>query len=277
MWPLGHRWKLIGTFLLTLALAASAAATSGTGRQPTWPERLIAQGVAPIQAAIAQGFDLLRAAGETVVRLRTLAEENAAMREELVRLRAENQRLREVARENAWLRDALGFRKQAERPMVAAEVISRPPNQWLSTLTIDKGSDDHVVPGTAVVAPAGIVGQVMSVTRTTATVLLLTDARSTVGGVVQRTGDLVLVQGVGALEEQAVVKPLNRNAGLRPGDVILTSGVSRIYPKGLPIGRIVRVEPGDYALAQSGVLEPAVDLSRIQAVFLLLQSGGQTP
>lgn len=273
MWPFESRWKVAGTLFLILSLAAFVFATSGPFRTLTWPEAYLAQGLAPLQSAAVKGTEAVRTTIESLWALRTAISENRRLKTEMESLRAEVSRLEELGRENAWLRDALAFRKESQDRLIPAEVIARPPGNWLSAITIDKGSRDGVRPGTAVVTPTGVVGQVRAVTKRTASVLLITDTRSAVGGVLQRTGDLVLVEGMGSWDFQASVKPLNRNADVRPGDRILTSGLSQIYPKNLSIGQVVQVAPGKYGLSKVGILMPGVDLGRLTVVFVVPTSG----
>lgn len=119
----------------------------------------------------------------------------------------------------------------------------------------------------------GVVGYVQTVTGRTADVLLLVDSKSALGGVVVRTSEPVVVEGVADAEHGLRVRALVAGADLREGDEVVTSGLSQIYPPGLPVGRIHRVVPVDPGRAAEAWLTPAVDFNRLEAVAVLLAPG----
>jgi rod shape-determining protein MreC len=206
-------------------------------------------------------------------RWRGLRERNRVLEARVIQLEAEVFGLRDARRENEWLREALDFRDEGEHAFLVAEVIGRSPSNWESTIVVNKGQAHGVVSGMAVVTNVGIVGTVINSSRHTSTVLLLVDAQSATGGLVQSSGDLVLVEG-GQIDQTTLsAKPLSRDTSVEVGDVILTSGLSRIYPKNFPIGEVVGVESRQYDLSFSAVVRPFVDFARLEYVLIVMPQG----
>src|SRR5690606_35790523 len=129
---------------------------------------------------------------------------------------------------------------------IFAEVIARPLNNWWGVLTINKGRRHGVEPHMGVVAAHGAVGHIRSVSAFSSEVILLSDPRSAVGAIVQRTGEPVLVEGLGYPGTRLRLRPLTAEADIVEGDVIVTSGMSSIFPKGVPVGVVEEVAVGPY-------------------------------
>ncbi|NLN16449.1 MAG: rod shape-determining protein MreC, partial [Firmicutes bacterium] len=236
--PEGHRLILyVAAFLLLMA----ALHLTAEREHVTGLEAFLADRLAPLQRGLATVGAWTAKNWQALLEWRQLKEINAKLRAQVELLQTENIRLREYRRENAWLREALGFRQEVGYNMLPAQVIARDPGNWLSSIIIDLGEEDGLRAGMGVVGPGGVVGSTRSVAKKTARVMLMIDPSSAIGGVSQRTGDLVLVEGLSESAGLARVKPLVRDADLKQGDIIVTSGLSVIFPKGLPIGRLVTV------------------------------------
>lgn len=256
--------------MTVLVLAASLFATSA-GRSWLSPVGgVIRSGLAPFQGAAWRLTRSVSGAVSSVWELWSLREDHARLQAEVGRLRVERDLSRPLERENRYLREALNFRLHGGHRMVAAEVIARSPDSWFSSLTIDKGRGDGTEPGMPVVAPGGVVGRIGSVTGQNALVMLITDPASAVGGEVARTGEPVLVEGTGESRGSALVRSLSGESTMQDGDLILTSGLSRIFPEGLVLGKVSSVRPGKYGLSRLATLDPGVDLSRLDVVFVVV-------
>ena len=158
-------------------------------------------------------------------------------------------------RENEWLREALEFKKQESYQMLVCEVIGRSPTNLFNTITINRGSSSGVAQGMAVMSGNGVVGTVQSVTATTATVILATDARSAIGGMVQHSGDLVLIEGDPEYSGMLLPSRCLKMCSLEVGDVLVTSAVP-VFPKGCPIGKVAEIVPSRYQLSFTAYIEP---------------------
>ena len=212
-----------------------------------------------------------------VKKLHELEAENAKWKTEVEGMRAENQALRGVERENIRLRDALGYKNQAPFSLVAARVVGRPVTNWWHSLQVDKGSLDGIEVGMPVLTPDGLVGKIIMAGEHVATVLLITDEKCQVAASVEGTSDTsmqgvvhVEVRGERAssnLQPRMVLKFVSKYARLEPGVKIITSGAGQVYPPGVVIGRVIEFKPRE--LDGEATLEPAVDLATLSDVFIV--------
>lgn len=169
-------------------------------------------------------------------------------------------RLSALERDNRRLRNLLELQQdQAQR--LRAPVIARDPGGWWQQLLIGKGALQGLGPGQAVLGPGGLIGRVASVTPTTARVTLLTDPGSRVGVWVARTQSHGLLSGVGA--GRPLLRFLEKDPQVRPGDLVVTSPASTLVPPNLPVGVIQRVaitaDPAPEAMVQLSAPLEAVD------------------
>ena len=169
-------------------------------------------------------------------------------------------RLDQLERENRRLRGLLELPAAQGRRLQAA-VISRDPGGWWQQLVLGKGSLEGIGAGDAVVAPGGLIGLVASTTPTTSTVRLLSDPRSRVGVWVGRSRNHGLLSGIGTA--RPVLRFLEKDPDVRPGDVIFTSPASTLVPPNLPVGVIQRInadaDPAPEALVQLSAPADSVD------------------
>lgn len=264
------RWKIPLIIVLVLILVGTIHYTSIRRPEITWFEGLWRDVLSPFQWAFSKVGGFFQNQVAEINSWRGMRERNRELEERLIQLEAEVFALRNHGRENEWLREALDFRNEEEYAFLVAEVIGRSPSKWESTIVVNKGQAHGVVSGMAVVTRAGIVGTVINSSQHTSTVLLIVDAQSATGGLVQATGDLVLVEGGQVDQFTLSAKPLSRDTSVEVGDVIVTSGLSRIYPKNLPIGEVTAVESRQYDLSFSAVVEPYVDFTRLEYVLIVM-------
>ena len=189
------------------------------------------------------------------------------LKQKMIELETENHRMKEMVFENQRLRRLLQFQEKIPNPMIAAQVIGQDPSSWFKSVTINKGERDGVQRGMAVVSPEGMVGQILKTSSNYATVLLITDYNSAVDAIVQRTRAKAIVEGKG--ENRCQLKYLLRTEEASVGDIIVTSGLSGNFPKGLKIGEIRSVEKKGHGIFQYADLVPSVDLTKLEEVFII--------
>lgn len=201
--------------------------------------------------------------------LEDVQQENARLRAETARVGGENTRLAELERQNAFLLAALGFQQQyPQLSFLPAEVLSFEPTNLAHALTIDRGEEDGLRPGTAVVTPEGVVGQVTATTARTATVLLLTDQRSAVDARAQQSEARGVVAGLGR-SDLLLMRYVRQEEFLYLGERVVTSGLGGLFPPGLPVGRVGYVQRRDVDAFQEAYVEPATDFNRLAQVLVL--------
>lgn len=227
----------------------------------------------PAQRALAEGGAAIGRFSAAISEIERLRGDNARLREDNDRLTLENVRLREqaVADERAVRLDAL--RRTLPYRTVAARVIARDPSAVLHTIVIGKGTDEGVAAGHVVVSEQGVVGRVTEVGRSYAKVLLVTDPASSVSALVQDSRATGIVRG--QFGEGLVMEWVLQSEPVKTGDVVLTAGLAlgeelrSHYPKGLVLGRVVSVARADNAAYQRAVIEPAVDLRKLEDVLVV--------
>jgi rod shape-determining protein MreC len=202
------------------------------------------------------------------VDLRGLQEENTRLQGETATLKRRIDQLEEQALETQRLQALLAMRQASRAEFLTARVVGKDATNWFKTILLDRGSLEGVRRNQPVVAPDGLVGRVVEVTPTSAKVQLLTDPVNAVGGLIQRTRVTGIVSG--NLGAGARVRYLPLMADVVGGDQVVTSGMGGVFPKGIPIGRITAVERRSGALFQEASLQPAVDLSRLEEVLILM-------
>jgi len=208
---------------------------------------------------------------------RGVAAENDRLSRRVADLESENARLREVQISYERLRADLNFVTSIKNPPLAAEIWSRRPDPKYDTLIISRGSRDGVRPHNLVISPEGVVGSVSEVDAVTATVVLLTDQNSTLGARIQRTNSRAVGLCRGSNGPLLSMTDLDHEADVKPGDLVVTSGLSRLYPKtleGTPprdliIGVVVNVRPDPSSSGKTALVKPKVNYDRMEEVYVL--------
>ena len=159
----------------------------------------------------------------------------------------------------------------ADYPKVAARVISRGTNNWYSTFTIDKGSDDGIKAGMNVMAGNGLVGIITKVNHNNSTVRSIIDDSSQVMGMLLDTSDTCWVKGnLKLLDEGHIeVTDIKKGSGAKDGYEVVTSYISPKYHPGILIGYISNIKVDPSNMTESGYLTPAVDFSKLDMVLII--------
>jgi rod shape-determining protein MreC len=200
-----------------------------------------------------------------------LRQENARQHQEILLLKQKLLTLDALVEENNRLQKLLNSSVKVPDKVLAAEIIGIVPNSFSRQLVINKGSQDKVQVGQALLDANGLMGQVISVGPLTSHVLLLTDASQAVPVQVNRTGLRAIVIGDGSTNQLSLVNVAN-TADVRVGDLLVTSGLGQRYPAGYPVGVISSVihDPGQpFAVIK---VKPSAHLARSRDVLLVLSS-----
>jgi len=205
------------------------------------------------------------------VGLRSVRTENEALRRRIADLQVELQQQRALAQRSAALEKLVGLRSQIGLPTTAARIMGSDPTQYFRTVTIDKGSADGLRPDMPVIAPTGVVGRIVSpLGARAATVQLLIDRNAGAGAVVERSQAAGVVVGAAGDQGDALrMEYVSTLADVKPGDLVVTSGIDGIFPKGFMLGTVESVEKGagQYKAIR---LRPAVDFRAVDEVLVVL-------
>jgi len=201
------------------------------------------------------------------VYLRGVHEDNRRLVDENTGLRVQLQQERANARGAEDLRALLGLRARTAWRTAAAELVAGSASPDYRSIVLDKGQGDGVQPNMAVINAAGVVGRVVVVARGTSVVQLVIDRNAAAACVTERSGaqGIVLGNGDGSLR----MEYLSATAEVERGDTVITAGTDRVYPKGLLLGVVERVDRAGPAF-RAVIVRPAVDFSKLASVLVLL-------
>ena len=198
-------------------------------------------------------------------------DDNDRLRERVAALEETNLQYREALVASEHLQRIAAMRDDFEVPMLPAHVVGLDVSLWFRSIVIDRGTEHGIHTGNPLITNRGVVGLVTAASMQASRAMLLLDRQSAVDGVVQRSRARGVVRGTGS--GMLEFKFEAREGDVRPGDVIITSGLDAIYPKGLRIGDVSEIfDPGG-DLIQSALLQPAVDFGRLEQVFVMFHRG----
>lgn len=226
----------------------------------------------PLELGVSRSVSGVRGLWFEYLDLRGVRAENAQLERRVAELELELQGLRAAAEESGRLRSLLELRAAQAGAGQAARVVGRGALPWYRTLVLDRGRRQGVALDSPVIAPQGLVGRVIEVTDEASKVQVLTDQRSGVAVLFERSRLPGVASGqvgpAGATHLELRVEYVPARADVQGGDRLVTSGLDHIYPPGLVVGRVLRAGQGT-GLFQEVVAEPAVDLARLEAVLVL--------
>jgi rod shape-determining protein MreC len=259
----------IACFVLLAVVALTLLTWKVKNRVPVAMfENVVLSVTRPLQQAATWTTRSLRGVWDNYLYLVNLQRENQRLGEEIKWLRQENHRYLEAYLQYQRLQRLLNFREQTPLDVVAAEVVGRNSNSWTEIIYINRGTRDKVAKGLPVVTHEGLVGQVIQAAPALSQVMLLTDFRSGVDALVQRTRASGVVAGRG--RNVAELKFLPVGADLQPGDRLISSGMGGVFPKGLIIGEVKGI-PRNGRQTPQVEIQPSVDFSHLEEVLVLVK------
>ena len=219
------------------------------------------------QRAMSSAVSGVRHVWSGYVGLRHLREENDALKRDLAAAQIAAQEQRALASRARGLEKLLELRDRTSLQTTAAEIIGTAPTPDFRTVTIDKGTRHGLRPDMAVIAPAGVVGRIVVPSARSAKVQLLVDRNAAAGAVVERSRAQGVVVGAGG--ERLEMEYVSEVYDIVVGDVVVTSGIDGIYPKGFVIGRIESLERSGGAYKRI-IVRPAVDFNGLEEVLVVV-------
>ena len=198
----------------------------------------------------------------------SVSKQNDRLKKDLSNAIAENKDKVEVELTNARLRSLLNFKKTIHQEVLACEVISKDPSDIIKTVVINKGVSDGLSNGAPVVVSEGIVGRIIEVSNHYSKVLLVIDANSAVDALVQRTRARGIVKG--AIYGSCRLDYVLWRDDVQNGDVVISSGLDGIYPKGIRLGRVSSIVKHSSGIFQEVEVHPFVDFEKLEEVLVIL-------
>ena len=200
--------------------------------------------------------------------LRGVRAENRQLKEQIEHMKLEQVRLNEDATQAHRLQALLAFKEQYISKTVPAQVIGSSGSDLSRSIYIDKGSDQGIQPDMPVITASGVVGKVLRAYPSTSLVLLINDQSSGVGAILEKSRLQGVLRGTPSGEIQ--LERMMSDEQVPAGETVLTSGGDQIFPKGLTVGTVAKVESGKDLFLNVKV-KPAANLSRLEEVLVVLQ------
>jgi rod shape-determining protein MreC len=265
------RFLLVGLVLAHLT-AISHQVDGGGG--VSLLQRALLSVLAPLQSGVAVTLGGLSELWHGWAFHRETYAENRRLREQVRELETELQQRTFKAQESVRLRELLELKQSVPLDTLAAQVVGRDGVPWFRTLTLDKGDQDGVRLDAAVISATGVVGRVFAVGPHAARVQTLLDRDSGAAALIERSRASGVVSGQvsgpEAGSEDLTLKYVPERADVAVGDLVVTSGLDRIYPKGLVLGRVRHVGTAT-GLFRDIRVEPSARFERLEEVLVVRQ------
>lgn len=219
----------------------------------------------------------------SIAELRRLQEDHADLVKQVELMSNQQRQFTELRSENERLRELLKFQAAASYASIAGRIIAKDPENLYSTFVVNRGSAHGVRKNQAVVAyqdgVEGLVGRVVEVSRESCMVVPIYDATTFVAARLERSRYEGLVVGGGGDDLPLVMRYVKKRAQpeIQYGDLVITSGMQSLYPSGIAIARAGRIRSFDYLNSLEIDLEPVLDFSRLEFVFIIDSTGGGAP
>ena len=230
--------------------------------------------VTPIETAVVHSQQWVANIFKNYAYLRGVRRENRELRAEIQQMKIQQTRMDEDARMARRVQALLGFKEQYVDSTIAAQVIGTSGSEQSRVLYIDKGANNGIKTDMAVITPAGIVGKIVQVADNWSQVLPINDQFSGVGAALKDSR----LQGIlkGTTSGATTLQYIMSDEKVTPGEEVITSGGDRIFPKGLPVGKVVSVEPGKDLFLNIRVV-PSARLDQVEEVLVVTKITERMP
>lgn len=203
-----------------------------------------------------------------------LQETNAALQDKIAELESKNRMLEDYQTENERLRALLDLKEnESEYETVGCSVVAKDSGNWFDTFTIDKGIESGIRKDQVVITTGGLVGRINEAGDGWAKVVSIIDSTSSVGCSVVRTGDIAVAEGDISLQKQGLCKMsyMSKGSDVAVGDVVETSGLGGVFPKGFVIGTVKEIHSETDGLSQYATIDPSADLEKVSEVMVIIK------
>lgn len=216
--------------------------------------------------------DAIRSNTSLYLNLINIKKENLDLKSQNQELLARLETMGEMQKETERLNQLLDFKSRTKMELVAARVMSKDLVSDHKTLLINKGTQHGLKPGQAVITVGGAVGYIFRPETWTSQVLLISDRYSVVDGIIARSRARGIVEGN---VTGAALRYVEKSEDVQVGDMVITSGLDNIFPKGFPVAIVEKVEDKSYSVSLKVDLKPVVDPDKVEEVFVIINAAGE--
>lgn len=265
-------------FILFIALMGL---TLGNREKMTWPEKFLKDSVSWIQGMVYKPARVIAGFFEDMHRLTVLYEENRALKVTLTRYAKDTARLNDLESQNKRLKDELGFTERQQQSNQykyrIAEVYASSPDPYNNTVTINLGEKDGIKENMAVISIEGLIGRINRVSPFYSNVQLLTDIddRANNSKAIAATVKNKDNESFGIIESYdrekglLVMNKIPKTDQMVVGDVVITSGLGQLFPRGIEIGTIVEKTEGEFGITHTAYVKPFASFNHLREVFVV--------
>lgn len=262
-----YRFYII-LFLFILIPVIAIDTSTRAPRDYRFYDRVIVGLTSPIQATISWSLEKLASSFENYVYLWHTHKDNLALLEENRKLLNSIANLRETQQENIRLRKLLHFEEKFNIQSVVARVIATGVSTEYRSIRINRGENSGIKRNMAVVTEEGIVGRILRTTKNTSDIVTILDPLSAIDAIVERSRARGIVEGL--TDDACQLKYALRTDDIQPGDILISSGLGGVFPKGIAAGTVSRVNRKTYGITQEVEVRPSVDFSKLEEVLVVL-------
>ncbi|WP_236403746.1 rod shape-determining protein MreC [Microaerobacter geothermalis] len=268
--------RLVILLFSLITLVIFVGITLGLREKTTLPEKMLLDTTSIFQRIFYKPASSIAGLFQNVKDMYSIYEENKVLKSNLEKFAQVSAELNRLKDENQRLREMLDAKESmSDYKLLVAEVIARSPDRWNNVIIIDKGSKNGIKKDMAVLSPKGLIGSVQRVANFSSSVQLLTDVErgSQISVVVQGDQSVFgIIEGYIFEEGLLVMRKVPIESPLKPGQMVVTSGLGGVFPPGLLVGEVTQVVTGDYGLTQMAYVKPAADFYRLNEVFVVERS-----
>lgn len=243
------------------------------GSADSFLEKIVLETASPVQKVLSGSIKGVRDAWMRYLFLVGLQEENKNLKKKINELNAVIVSYQESYQEAQRLKKLQYIADNSNYRFITARVIGREQAAISRTVMINKGSADGLKNGMPVVASPGLIGRLVDVSWHVSRVLLFIDENSNVDAIVQRNRTQGIISGAGS--RGMILKYVSKTQDVQVGDIVVSSGMGGVFPKGWLIGRVIRVDRQDGGLFLKIYVAPFTDFSKLEEVMILSSDGTQ--
>lgn len=242
---------------------------------PIIPEavgRYVSIPFAPVEKLVTMGANKIEDATTFFRDIQTVRKENEDLKAQIDSVEKENRELKEFRQENKDLRKALNIKDQfASMEPIGANIIAKDAGNWFDTFIVDRGINDGISNDFPVITSEGLVGRVTQPNSVSSKVEALIDRNTIISARISQKGDLVRVKGDIQYRDMGlcIMDRIPPEADIVAGDIVETSGIGGIYPRGILIGKVKEIRKSNDEINKYAIIEPAVDFRRLDEVIIL--------
>jgi len=266
------KWFIVS--LVTIALLVVIGVSANKSSKLNWLSNILSVPLKPVQGFFTSAGREIEDFFAYFQDIDELRKENEALKAEVEELRRQNREYSELKAKNDELRRALNLKAEfADYTITGANIIAVEPGNWFSVFKVDVGEQDGIRADFPVVTGSrGLVGRVLDTDKSTSNIQTIIDEESAVSGWIAKPGGgHAIVKGDLELKQEGLCKliyiPIE--VDIEVGDIVETSGVGGIYPKGIEIGKVIEVRKTNSELGRYAIIQPTADFRRLEEVFIL--------